>query len=190
MVLAGGQSRRMGRDKATLLLPTGQTLLQRAQALVRSLEDQNGLRFLPALVSGKVDSGIADAVPDRGPLAGLYSVSRFLQQRGMPCDALLVVPVDMPLLRRADLQKLCEEGTGIGAHAVCFGSYHFPLWLRLNRHSLKYLREFIQGARDGAVHSLMRHLDGRRLEVPTGNWHLNVNRPHEFASLCDTVEFC
>lgn len=190
MVLAGGQSRRMGRDKASLLLATGQTLLQRAQAMLRSMEDRHGLRFLPPLVSGKHDIGIADDVPNRGPLAGLYSVSRSLQQRGITCDALLVIPVDMPLLRRSHLQKLCEEGAGLGANAACYGSYHFPLWLRLNRYSLKYLREFIEGARDGAVHSLMQHLDGCRLQVPAGNWHVNVNRPHEFAGLRETLDFC
>ena len=190
VVLAGGQSRRMGRDKASLLLPSGQTLLQRAQALVASLEDQHGLRFLPPLISAKRDGAIADDVPNRGPLGGLYSVSRSLQQRNTACDALLVIPVDMPLLRRSHLQKLCEEGAGLEANAVCFGSYYFPLWLRLNRHSLEYLREFVEGARDGAVHALMRHLDGHRIQVPPGNWHINVNRPHQFAGLCDTADFC
>ena len=189
MVLAGGQSRRMGCDKASLLLPNGQTLLQRAQALVASLEDRAGLQFLPPLVSGQRDGAIADDVPDRGPLAGLYSVSRFLQQRNVACEALLVIPVDMPLLDRFHLLKLCDAAAVSAANAVCFGQFNFPLWLRLNRHSLTYLREFIAGEKGGAVYSLLQHLRGCRLPAPVGNWHFNVNRPHEFAGLCDTAGF-
>ena len=69
LVLAGGHSRRMGRDK-TVLEFNGQTLLQRTVALLQTL-------FPSVLVSVRgiredvAVPQVVDELPDAGPLAGL-----------------------------------------------------------------------------------------------------------------------
>ena len=182
VVLAGGQSRRMGRDKALLQLPDGRTLLQRAQSLLCSLRVP-GVEFLPPLVSGDRPGGIADSALARGPLGGLHAVAGHIRRENIACDALLVIPVDMPLLGVEQLEKLCAEGTGIEARALCFGRCYLPLWLRLDEFSLEYLQRAITSEKEASVKALIRELGGRQLEIPPGNWHRNVNCPQEFAEI-------
>jgi len=184
VLLAGGQSRRMGRDKAQLQLPDGQTLLQRAESLLRSLCASEAVQFLPPLISGDRPGGVADSASGRGPLGGLHSVCEYLPEKNVACDALLAIPVDMPFLHAELLEKLCLEGAGGGVGALCFGRCHLPLWLRLDESSRDYLRGFMEGKKETSVRALVRQLGGRQLEMPPGNWHLNVNRPEEFAEAC------
>ncbi|MBB3059653.1 molybdenum cofactor guanylyltransferase [Microbulbifer rhizosphaerae] len=183
VILAGGQSRRMGRDKALLQLPGGQTLLQRAQSLLSSLHAAAGVEFLPPLVSGNRPSGIADSEPVRGPLGGLHAVAEHLRREQIACDALLAIPVDMPLLGAEQLEKLCAEGVGSGEGALCFGRCYLPLWLRLDESSRDCLQGAITPGKEASVKALVRELGGRQLEMPPGNWHINVNRPEEFAEI-------
>jgi len=75
VLLVGGRSRRMGRDKLLLELPDGRRLVQvPATALVETCSAllAPGLRpehapFLPGF------QGLADALPEAGPLAGLVA---------------------------------------------------------------------------------------------------------------------
>ncbi|WP_308366166.1 MULTISPECIES: NTP transferase domain-containing protein [unclassified Microbulbifer] len=183
VVLAGGQSRRMGRDKALLQLPGGQTLLQRAQSLLSNLRARN-VEFLPPLVSGNRSGGIADSTVARGPLGGLHSVAEHLRREQIACDALLAIPVDMPLLGAEQLEQLCAEGVGSGERALCFGRCYLPLWLRLDESGRDYLQGAITPGNEASIKALIRESGGRQLEMPPGNWHLNVNRPQEFAEIC------
>ncbi len=182
VLLAGGRSRRMGRDKAQLQLPNGQTLLQRAESLLRGL-NADGLQFLPPLVSGDRPGGIADRVPDSGPLGGIYSVAEYLREEKIPCDALLAIPVDMPLLQARQLRDLCVAGSSSGASAACFGRCYLPLWLRLDGRSRACLRELVRGEGEASVRELLGRLGGRQLEMPPGDWHINVNRAQDFSDL-------
>src|SRR5690606_24867161 len=89
VVLAGGLSRRMGRDKATLAL-AGRSLLDRSiDALIAA-----GLPVLvvgrSALARGDVQA-CEDDEPGRGPLAGLATALRRAQ--GAP---IVAVPCDVP----------------------------------------------------------------------------------------------
>jgi molybdopterin-guanine dinucleotide biosynthesis protein A len=113
VILAGGQSSRMGRDKATVELG-GQTLLARQIALARNV---GATEFF---VSGRVgmEYGVTTAriLTDRfanaGPLAG---IERALAE--MSTAHLLVLAVDMPRLTAELLQKLAQV-CGIECGAV------------------------------------------------------------------------
>jgi molybdopterin-guanine dinucleotide biosynthesis protein A len=112
VILAGGQSRRMRRDKA--FLPCrGTTLLARQVALVRELEPAE------VLISGRagVDYGafrgrvILDRFADLGPLAG---VERALAASRSPL--LLVLAVDLPDMTADFLRGLmarCRGSRGV-----------------------------------------------------------------------------
>lgn len=106
IVLAGGASRRMGRNKAELTL-MGKTLLERQADKFREL----GIRDImlsgekcPALPGVRV---IPDEYVGKGPLGGLHACLR--AARNPVC---LVVSVDTPLIPAEALGQLCRVHTG------------------------------------------------------------------------------
>lgn len=108
VILMGGRSRRMGRDKAGLTL-LGRTFLQRQVDKVRAL----GIRDI--MVSGPGGGLIPDVreledeLPQRGPLGGLYTC---LRAAGNP--RCLVLSVDVPLVPGGALAHLCRRhSTGV-----------------------------------------------------------------------------
>lgn len=97
VVLAGGQSQRMGVDKA-LLAFQGSTLLHHQVRLLQSVCEY-------VVVSGEYAGFecVPDATERCGPLGGIYSVAK-----QFPDSALLVVPVDMPQVTEAHLRALIK----------------------------------------------------------------------------------
>ena len=179
VVLAGGLSSRMGRDKALLKLPYGETLLARARNLLTTLPPPAGVEFMPVLVSGARPGGVPDRVPEVGPLGGLQAIARHLQEEGRDCDALLVIPVDMPLLGRGELRTLCAAGQSV-EQAVCFGDFYLPAWLPLNARTRRYLDAAVVGDAIASIRALYGFLGCMQLPVPQGDWHLNANQPDDF----------
>ena len=65
----------MGRDKALLVLPTGETMLQRALALMRVVAEQAMVVGSPEIYVKHAPGVriIQDAYPGRGPLGGIHA---------------------------------------------------------------------------------------------------------------------
>ncbi len=103
IVLAGGKSSRMGRNKA--LLPyKGQPLIDHMMALLR------GAGLQDIFISGHLLDypGIADESPAAGPVEGIRSVIK--HKPGY--QGYLFVPVDMPLLTPSVLRLLLAQEQG------------------------------------------------------------------------------
>ncbi|MFY8147965.1 MAG: molybdenum cofactor guanylyltransferase [Prochlorococcaceae cyanobacterium] len=112
-LLSGGESRRMGRDKALLPHPAGGTWLEHSLRLVaclgrpvtlcsRHAAHQEQLERLgPEL--GVPFEGLREPPPWEGPLRAL---GRLVEAH--PGDTLLLCPVDMPWLEAAILEALLE----------------------------------------------------------------------------------
>lgn len=107
IILAGGLSRRMGRDKAFVEL-CGQTLISRVLEAIRDVCDD------VMIVTNSLDkfgsfgvSLVPDHYPGKGSLGGIYSGLRAAKR-----DLAMVVACDMPLLSRPLLHYLvgCAEG--------------------------------------------------------------------------------
>jgi molybdopterin-guanine dinucleotide biosynthesis protein A len=102
LLLVGGRSRRMGCDKATLIV-NGQPLWERQLSLLR------GLALKRVYLSARESPGWApadvrvllDQPPSRGPLSGIA-----LALAAMSTSHLLVLAVDLPRLTAEYLQKL------------------------------------------------------------------------------------
>lgn len=110
-VLSGGQSRRMGEDKA-LLQHHGVTLMQNSLDLLEGLSER-------IIISGREEHGgeigregiqlVTDLVPDIGPLGGIYSVIKRVD-----AARYLFIAVDMPFLTRDLLTKMiATEGNAV-----------------------------------------------------------------------------
>ena len=111
VILAGGKSLRMGRDKAWLEIE-GQTLLARQIALAR----ETGAAEI--FISGRADADysafgcpvLQDGFPDAGPLAGIERALDAAKE-----NLLLVLAVDLPQMNAKSLLRLaagCSETCG------------------------------------------------------------------------------
>lgn len=130
IVLAGGLSSRMGRDKA--LLPwQGRTLLEHMRGLLMLAGAER------VWVSGRYPAfaGVPDRVTRCGPLGGLYSVA--LQ---MPDGPAWVVPVDMPRLSPALLQQLRDGHRG---PCTIFEGHPLPMLFNVDNESRNLLESMI-----------------------------------------------
>jgi molybdopterin-guanine dinucleotide biosynthesis protein A len=101
VVLAGGRSRRMGRDKAEVEV-AGRSMMSWVVAALEAVCDR-------VLIAGREDgwegrAGLIDPPGGHGPLAGLAAALEI----GEP---LLLVAVDQPWVRSATLRQLAETGT-------------------------------------------------------------------------------
>jgi molybdopterin-guanine dinucleotide biosynthesis protein A len=108
LILAGGRSARMGRDKAGLVLPNGSTLFERQAAVLRGV----GVNALFASVrpdqtwSSPGVSSVRDEIADAGPLAGIAA-----GLRAAPAGLMIVLAVDMPAIDQTHLRRLIELAT-------------------------------------------------------------------------------
>ena len=112
VLLAGGESRRMGRDKAGVVF-RDEPLWRRQLRVLRDLGPEK------VFVSARTESVwlpddtelLLDEPPSRGPLSGL---AKALSQ--MKTSHLVVLAVDMPFVTREQLHHLCSlatEGCGV-----------------------------------------------------------------------------
>jgi molybdenum cofactor guanylyltransferase len=197
-ILAGGQSRRMGNDKALTLL-AGIPLVQHASNLFRSAG------FEPRIAGAQSDlSSFAPTLPDDptrsglGPLSGICSA---LANTSAPFA--LFLPVDLPLLPASLIVYLLHYAT-ITQSAVTIASIAgfiqtFPavidtaalgsLQSSLNSEDRNSL-----GAFRVAADMLSKPISVLRIEllvqtgqvsspqdVPPGFWFLNINAPQDLS---------
>lgn len=181
-IIAGGEARRFGgRDKSRLAFGLS-TILDRQVALLREIAEEVLLVTSPARSTqfGTVDLPIVvDALPDRGPLGGIYSaVSAARHER------VLAVACDMPFLTASFLHHLAAAGSTVdvavprtreGYQPLCATyarSCAAPLWARLEAGSLKAV-DFIRDAE----HLTIRALEPEEIDPfdPDGLLFFNVN---------------
>lgn len=116
VVLVGGRSTRMGRDKALLTLPNGLTLLDQAIATLRTAGvSQIFVSVRLGQTYGRPDTReIADATENCGPLAGLVAAFDAAQT-----NHIAVLAVDLPAMTPSFLRKLiarCTTTSGAVPH--------------------------------------------------------------------------
>src|SRR5439155_8455916 len=184
VLLAGGESRRMGKDKATLSFQ-GKPLWQIQLELLRQLMPQENFAsaqsdpdWRPADIQF-----VADDPPSRGPLSGLAaSLDR------MNTSHLLALAIDMPRISNKYLEFLCaqiEPGRGV---VPKIGDRTEPLAAIYPREAEIHFRDALAGA-DFSLQTLVRHLlaAGRLREVSIAeqerNLFRNMNEPADLQSV-------
>ena len=127
VVLNGGKSTRMGRDKAQLKID-GRSLLERATTVLQSCS-------LDKIVVSGSKEGIQDAFHDKGPVGGIYSVIHSLN---MQCnDILLLVPNDMPALKGRTLNVLLQRCID-NKQSIIFSRFYLPVAIYLDERHLAF----------------------------------------------------
>src|SRR5215831_17326007 len=112
VLLAGGESLRMGEDKATIVIAQ-RPIWQRQVEVLRNLRPERifiSVRRMPSWSAPETEL-LLDKAPSRGPLSGL---SRALTE--MESTHLIALAVDMPFMTTTELLAQCEhasEGVGV-----------------------------------------------------------------------------
>lgn len=165
LILAGGQSSRMGRDKALLSI-NGQSLLEHMQQLAL---DSGATEVL---VSRNQPGFIADgeSAQAQGPLAGILAALQHCSSA-----QLLVLPIDTPLLNPASVQLLLQHANGSAGY---FSNSPLPCVLPV---SLALSSLICAQLRSGqrSVKALLARLNATALPAP-GTELLNTNTPADW----------
>jgi len=169
VILAGGQSRRMGKDKALLQLG-GETLLDRAYAL---LLDAGADQVLISR-NDHLPGHTLDRFPNKGPLAGIHAAICESGNRPM-----LFVPVDLPLLNTNTLKRLVWEGIGYQT-SVCYEGQSLPLLLYRPDDILQALESTLTAGKHLAVGRFFSQFPIRAIKLRHEDELLNTNTPDEW----------
>ncbi len=179
-VLAGGQSRRYGRDKAMELV-CGVPMLHRAIHALEAVTDEvvvissnhaelpKGIRALP------------DVRPGHGPLGGLHTA--LLEAEACQLHAVLLLACDLPLVSERVIARIAAHAeTSLAAAPSRPGGVE-PLCAVYGCAALPLVSERLDGP-DLSLHSLFRALEGRELDLAslgleTDATFLNVNTPED-----------
>ena len=141
VIMAGGDSRRMGRDKASLVLGE-QTLLQRVADAMRAV-------FPQVVVSVRTPRAeialpqVCDAHADAGPLAGLCAGLDYAAQNGQPW--IFAVATDMPFLRPVLIETLAKYRSGVDAVVPMVDGHPQPLAAFYSINALPAVRALFAG---------------------------------------------
>jgi molybdenum cofactor cytidylyltransferase len=197
VILAAGESTRMGTDKALLPWPpaapvspaTSQTFLSAAiQALepvsekVIVVAGKNEANLAP-VVYAKGASLVRNPEPDRGQFSSLQVGLQEVLSEGR--DAAMVTLVDRPPVRAATLNALCSAFTEAASHVWAV----VPEYKGKHGHPFLLAREMIEvflkapssaTARD-IEHQNLQHVEYVVVDDPLVT--LNVDTPEEYAAL-------
>ena len=180
VLLAGGESRRMGRDKATMSW-RGRPLWEWQMEKLRALKPEK------ILLSARCDVAwrpadvelILDVPPSRGPLSGLAAALGAIET-----DHLLALAVDMPFVTTKHLQLLCGLATnGMGVIPMLDGKAE-PLAAIYPKEAGAVFVEALQ-SENFSLQPIVRKLINLNLltEVPvTGaarEFYRNINEPRD-----------
>ncbi|WP_173443044.1 molybdopterin-guanine dinucleotide biosynthesis protein B [Selenomonas ruminantium] len=180
LVIAGGRSSRMGRDKRFLAL-AGCSMLERMLKKTaaipfreRYLCGAEASEKLVALCSAYGLAFVADARPAAGPLEGIRSGLARLQ-----ADYVLAVSCDMPLFAYEHLRPLLAAAAGELAIIPVVGGRRQPLAGLYHRQILPVVeRALEQGA--NKIGQVIEQVPHKLVELADSDAFFNVNTPADF----------
>lgn len=181
VVLAGGESSRMGREKA-LVAYNGKKLIE------YSLESISGIEGRPLVVSNnnEVVSFLADVevIPDfllgRGPLGGIFTALEHCK------DDIIIVACDTPLLKKETVEMLVTEwgNADITVYTNEGKIYPFPGIYSISL--IKSLEKRLEGAgRDLSMQDFIRNTGNvKYIEITDEVSTLNgINTPDDYRKI-------
>jgi len=176
IVLAGGQSRRMNREKSLLLDNNGRPLIETIIAQLRpcftgimiSAGDKDKFAFLNLPV-------IVDEVPGQGPLPAILSALRASPQAGnfiMACDIPVIhIPFIQNILARSSRYEIVVPRYKDGKFEPLFAFYHRSIIAAIERQI---------GTGDLRISSLFRTCRTKFVAMDGQKWFRNLNTMEEY----------
>jgi molybdopterin-guanine dinucleotide biosynthesis protein A len=176
-IMLGGQSTRMGRDKALVELD-GETLLTRA------LDKWQGFGLLQLSIGGAervalVPEGIpavADVYPRRGPLGGLHAGLIICRT-----ELLLLTAVDSPFVTQALAEKMLSSLGGADACVYTLDGRPQPLFGLYRTTCLPEAQALLE-AGENKMRLLLERVNTVYLPIDDPAPFRNLNTPEELAA--------
>ncbi len=179
LVLTGGKSTRMGRDKASLEIE-GVSQLDRLSALVRPLTDEIFLSVAQGDESEHAFPALPDLEPSPGPLGGLQAAFHH-----DPQATWLVLACDLAFLTTEDLQQLAGRHDPT-REATCFcnplDDHPEPLCAIYSPSAAPKLRAAL-AKNQRCARRFLASLDRTDLVPSAPHSLLNLNRPEHLVEL-------
>jgi molybdenum cofactor guanylyltransferase len=180
IIQAGGQSRRMGRDKA-LIDFQGQPIIAHVIETLRALSDDIVIVSNRSDLYSSFGARVApDFDPPCGPLGGLAA-----GLQAVKADLAIVVACDMPFLKVNLLRWLIELADGYDAVVPQSGAEYEPLHAVYRR---ECYRPIVQRIERGERRVISFFADVRLRPVPEAEWRvidpagrslINLNTPED-----------
>ncbi|HEX9436175.1 MAG TPA: molybdenum cofactor guanylyltransferase [Candidatus Limnocylindria bacterium] len=183
-IMAGGKSRRMGRDKAWLDLGDGRPIVQRVIDVAREIADDVFIVANDETFAALGLRVVPDRFPEGGALGGIATGIGAATH-----DRVLVVACDMPFLEARVLRYLVERSDGVDAVVPRIGGEHETLHALYTRACLAPIEHALAAGKmrvisffdDVRVRTVgedeLRPLD------PELRTFTNVNTPEELAAV-------
>lgn len=179
LILSGGNSRRMGQDKANLMLGDRSLLLHVATTLrplftnivVSVRQPRTGCDFRQ----------VCDNPEHAGPLAGLAAG---LAQVDTPW--VFAVACDMPFITAQLIECLADFRAGFDAVVPVVGGHPQPMAAFYATHSLGTLREILEGNEPHSLRALLarlqvRYVDEDEIQAQDLNSFFDLDTPEDVA---------
>lgn len=190
VVLAGGLSSRMGKDKAKLLRNNIDMLKFSKQLLLNS-----GIKDV--VVSGD-NYDIPDRVKQSGPVGGIYSVLSSFPLHKSP-TAILILPIDLPLMTAKSLTELRLKGE-LSQKATYFEGHNIPLYLPNNAYVELFLSQAFSSdqlastsqvsgrtlnssrfkEKGPSIRALLKQVPHQAVQCSDSNALFNINTPQQW----------
>lgn len=181
LVLTGGHSRRMGRDKALLIYHRGQPHAQYLYELLESYCERVFLSARPGQWQGTPLAALPtleDALPSEGPLSGLLTAFQAYPQVNW-----LVVACDLPYVNAENLAPLIRQYRE-DVVATCYRhpQAHFPeaLCAIYTPQARTILEQAYQGGERCPVR-ILAQAPCHVIDPPDARTTTNINTPEEYA---------
>jgi molybdopterin-guanine dinucleotide biosynthesis protein A len=114
IILAGGKNTRIGKNKAFIQLPTGETILQNTLNVLQKIfpeiiivtnQKEAYLNFNAQANAGSSRQVVEDLIKERGPLGGIFTGLCYSTSKRN-----FVMACDMPFVNPAVIKLLLDEG--------------------------------------------------------------------------------
>ncbi len=195
IILCGGKSSRMGRDKATL--PFGpELMLQRVVRLLSKEVDSSAIVVVSAM--GQILPPLppeirvaCDENPGRGPLEGLAAGLTAIPHH---VEAVYATSCDVPLLANGFVRAMFNH---LGNHEIAVpveGQFHHPLAAVYRPRVLSVVRQLLNANRlrprflFDEVNTIEVHAESLREFDPTLSTLMNLNHPEDYEKALKQLE--
>ncbi len=187
IILCGGKSSRMGRDKATL--PFGpELMLQRVVRLLSEEVDSSAIVVVSAM--GQILPPLppeirvaCDETPERGPLEGLAAGLKAMPNR---VEAVYATSCDVPLMATRFVRAMFDH---LGNHEIAVpveGQFHHPLAAVYRPRVLSVVQQLLTANKlrprflFDEVDTIEVDVESLRVCDPTLSTLMNLNHPEEY----------